>query len=564
MRLNNWFRMRFLLIVLATGVLLPGFANAKRIRPAPAPAPQPAPAPAPAPIVVAPAPSTAISVTKVSSSISATSITAGQLVTLKYNVLSATTLNNIFIEMRVTNSSGTVVAKKPFENQTLLAGYSTPFQFDFQSSTSLAAGSYMLGIGVWNSVWDTFLYDNYGNLSVATTSVVAPTPTPAPAPEPAPIAAISGEGYPFGSRKTPYIAGIRATNATQAAQDLAVQNLYNSWKKTLYPGCGGYYVKFNTSYAAVSEGISYGMLITVIMSGYDSSARMYFDGLFKFARNNPAYNVDPNLMDWRVNYNCTSAGDGWNAMDGDLDIAMALLMADRQWGSAGAINYKAEAIKTINAIKAKNMNSLGYTMGGPAADLSRTSDYMITHFRSFRKATGDMFWDTAINKSFELMSLMQSKYAASTGLIPDFIAGLPGNPYPSPGGRIESMTEGFFAWNACRIPFRLAADYVTSGDTRSRDIAAKLMDFLNNKTGGDSSLIAMGYKLDGTALSNTPGYTSPSFAGPALAGAMIDGRFQPFMNNLWTLNSTKPATGYYDFELQLLSMIIATGNWWNP
>jgi hypothetical protein len=240
-------------------------------------------------------------------------------------------------------------------------------------------------------------------------------------------------------------------------------------------------------------------------------------------------------------------------------------MADKQWGSAGAINYKAEAIKTINAMKAKNFSAAGYSMGGPLPDLSRTSDYMITHFRAFKKATGDAYWDTAINKSFQLMSLMQSQFAPSTGLIPDFIVGLPNNPAPSPGGRIESTTEGYYAWNACRDPWRLASDYVTSGDVRARDVAGKVMDFMNRTTGGNPALITMGWKLDGTPLSTPdPYYTSPAFAGPALAGALVDARFQNFLNSLWTLNQTKPAKGYYDYELQLISMIVASGNWWNP
>ena len=42
-----------------------------------------------------------------------------------------------------------------------------------------------------------------------------------------------------------------------------------------------------------------------------------------------------NLMDWRLDLDGTSSDSmdlGANAMDGDLDIALALLMADRQWG----------------------------------------------------------------------------------------------------------------------------------------------------------------------------------------------------------------------------------------
>ena len=51
-------------------------------------------------------------------------------------------------------------------------------------------------------------------------------------------------------------------------------------------------------------------------------------------------------MDWRLNANGTSGGEGWNAMDGDLDIAMALLMADRQWGSDGRVELPAGGART--------------------------------------------------------------------------------------------------------------------------------------------------------------------------------------------------------------------------
>ncbi len=507
--------------------------------------------------------------------IGSANLTAGQLQIAKVSLVANTDFLNKIVSVRILNSSSQIVFEKYLQNVDLPAGSTTPYQLDYPTSSSLAAGTYSAIIGVWSADWAiTHLYETIGSFQVVSSAQVpAPAPLPVPVepvPTPAPPASSpgvlsSGQGYPFGSRKIPYVAGIRPTSATQAAQETAVQNLYNSWKQTLRTSCGGYYVQFNSSYASVSEGIGYGMLITAVMSGYDSNARNIFDGLFTFARSKPAYMVDPALMDWRVNNDCTSAGDGYNAMDGDLDIAMGLLMADIQWGSTGAINYKAEAIKTITALKNKNMNSAGYTMGGPASDLSRTSDYMITHFRAFKRATGDGYWDTVINKSFELMSLMQNNFAPNTGLIPDFIVGLPGNPYPSPGGRIESLTEGFFAWNGCRIPWRLGSDYVTSGDDRSKVVTGKIMDFLNNVTGGNAALITMGYKLDGTPLSTpTTDWTSPSFAGPATVGAMVDPRFQNFLNSAWNLDVAHPAVGYYDYELQMLSMIVASGNWWNP
>ena len=378
---------------------------------------------------------------------------------------------------------------------------------------------------------------------------------------------MAGLSYPFGSHLTPYVAGIKPASATQEAQDALIRKQYDYWRANIVKaGCGGYLVSFDSNYATVSEGAGYGMMLTVLMAGYDSQAKTVFDGLFRVVRSHPATSTQhPALMDWRVKADCSSGGDGWNAMDGDLDIAMALLMADKQWGSSGTVNYKAEALNTIRAIKAFNMSADGYTTGLPNSANNRTSDYMITHFKAFKKATGDTFWDTATTKAFYLLDLMQTKYAPSTGLIPDFIINTASaNPTPSPGWVADNnANEGSYSWNACRLPWRLASDYVTSGDNRSRVITTKMVDFFQKASGGNPALIQSGYKLDGSSTGS--GYfPSGSFIGPATAGAMVDAKFQPFLNSLWSFSSANLSRGYYDTELQLLSLIVASGNWWNP
>ena len=376
---------------------------------------------------------------------------------------------------------------------------------------------------------------------------------------------ISSLGYPFGSKRAAYVAGVRPTEATQASQDAVIRKQYDYWKSNIQDRCGGKVVLFYGGAVTVSEGAGYGMLLSVLMAGYDSDARDLFDGLFKVVRKFPAFGLnEPALMEWRISDDCTSGGaGGWNAIDGDLDIAMALLMADRQWGSAGSVNYKAEALRTISAIKKYNMNPSGFTAGGGTSDLSRTSDYMITHFKAFKRATGDDFWDLASNKSFELLNYLQDNFAPKTGLIPDFIVNTNSSPIPSPGFRGDgNALEHHYFWNACRLPWRLASDYVTSGDQRSKLVTGKLMDFFNRDTGGDPGKMSAGYALDGTALA--PNYQATTFIGPATAGAMVDERFQPFLNKLWSYSSNNLATGYYGTELQLLSMIVTSGNWWNP
>jgi hypothetical protein len=254
-----------------------------------------------------------------------------------------------------------------------------------------------------------------------------------------------GTGYPFGSRRDKYVAGIAPSQST-ATMDATLASHYDAWKAhaviaadSVVPG--GVAVKFsNGSYMAVSEGMGYGMLLAVVFAGHDPNAQALFDGLLSVVRARPAYGFNafgPNgqyLMEWRINANGTSAGEGWNAMDGDLDIAMALLMAHRQWGSGGKWNYLQEGKNTINAMKSWNMKEDGATRGLPNANNNRTSDYMIGHFRAFKAATGDKLWDRAVDKAYKLLDRMQSVYSPGAGLVPDFVINTnTDNPAPSTG-----------------------------------------------------------------------------------------------------------------------------------
>ena len=382
--------------------------------------------------------------------------------------------------------------------------------------------------------------------------------------------------YPFGARLDPYVYGTKPNHVTPAQMDSSIKASYNAWKAAAVVNVptlpGGKAVRFSSTYLAVSEGMGYGMLISVLMAGHDPEAQTIFDGLLKTVRARPAYSITAvggkYLMDWRLAADGSSqanVGGGWNAMDGDEDIAMALLMADRQWGSAGAWNYKQEAINTINALKAFNMKADGTTKGLSTSDVSRTSDYMIGHFRAYAKATGDTFWSTAaIDRSHALVDRMQNVYSPGVGLMPDFIVETStATPKPSPGymGDFVATEMHYFA-NAQRNPWRWGTDYVHSGDTRWKGVVTKMMNFFVAKTGGKPSNMAIGYHLNGTDM----GFAWPSrglIAG-AMNGAQVDASFQPYLNASWDWMTSNFVTSYYDAELSLLSMLVASGNWWTP
>ncbi|MES2786676.1 MAG: glycosyl hydrolase family 8 [Pseudomonadota bacterium] len=409
------------------------------------------------------------------------------------------------------------------------------------------------------------------DLAAPTVSSVSP---PNSMPLASPPAGTRGVSYPFGSRLDKYVAGI-APSESKDAMDAVLTSHYDAWKAkgvvaadSVVPG--GKVLKFSgNSYLVVSEGMGYGMLLAVLFAGHDPQAQSLFDSLLAVVRARPAYGItpyDPNgkyLMDWRLHLDGKSGGEGWNAMDGDLDIALALLMADRQWGSTGAWNYLQEARNSIGALKSWNMKPDGATKGLPNSNNNRTSDYMVGHFRAFRKATGDAFWDLAIDRAYGLLDRMQTVYSPGVGLMPDFVidthtsAPAPSNGYIGDG----NDKEGHYWWNACRNPLRLASDFVLSGDPRFAVITGRMIDFFKTASGGNPANIGSGYTLAGAKLSE---WASPSFVGPICAGACVDPRFQGFLDATWKWNVAHLETGYYDGELQLMSLAVASGNWWQP
>jgi len=378
-------------------------------------------------------------------------------------------------------------------------------------------------------------------------------------------------GYNFGSRLDRYVAGT-VPSVGSAEMDAVLSRQYDAWKAARIQRMdnvapGGLVVKFShDNVSTVSEAMGYGMLLAVVFAGHDPQARQLFDGLLAVVRARPSYGVVEStpvgryLMEWRLLGDGSSGGEGWNAMDGDLDIAMALLMAHRQWGSGGTWNYFEEAKATINALKVWNMSPDGTTKGLRLAHVSRTSDYMIGHFRAFAQATGDKFWDKAIKRSFQLIKKSQKQHS-SVGLMPDFLMNTDSDATPSSGYIGDGNDkEGFYWWNACRNPWRFAADYVLSGDRESHEATATMIDFFQQSSGGDPVNIGTGYALDGTKLAEG---NSPAFSGPICAGACVDSRYQAFADALWKWNATHLTTGYYDSEIQLLSMVVASGNWWS-
>ncbi len=397
--------------------------------------------------------------------------------------------------------------------------------------------------------------------------------------------------FPFGSHVFRYAPGTIVPTGSPSDLDRATSDFYDAWKKRyLVQGCGGYYVATRVDPApriagdpteiTTSEAHGHGMLIAAVMHGYDPMAQAIFDGMYAFFRAHPSVH-SPDRMAWEQLDGCGSIDRPDNSPDsetgGDLDIALALLMADRQWTSRGSIDYLAQAKKVIAAVQSGDMNgSTHVTLLGDWAmapdnafhDATRPSEWRPAHARAFQSASGDGAWKSTVDASYALVAKLQQSYATTTGLLPDFVVSVGIAPAPAHTGFLSGPTDGEYAWSACLFPWRIGTDYVVGGDPRAKSALQKLDAWIRSATSEDPSAIVDGYTLAGAKSAAARGSTW-AFTGPFGVAAMIDASQQAWLDAvLKEMVADHPdpdqANGYFGNTIKLLTMIVLSGNWWQP
>ncbi|MBS1531429.1 MAG: beta-glucanase [Bacteroidetes bacterium] len=367
---------------------------------------------------------------------------------------------------------------------------------------------------------------------------------------------------------------IKPDHITQQRLDGLTLDFFRQWQKRyVKPACkpGEYYIWFERkgNKQCVSEGQGYGMIITALMAGADPNARHIYDGLFSFYkdhRNNHKY-----LMAWAQDKNCKSL-DPSSATDGDMDIAYSLLLADKQWGSQGSIHYLEEARKIIAAIMKYEINPKTYSIilsdavEHDSKDYfdTRTSDFMPDHFKAFEKATGDERWKRTIDDNYRLFRQMEENYSPDAGLVPDFIVDINKRAKPAKPHFLESKYDGYYNYNACRVPWRIATDYLLTGDPRAKAIDDKINRWIRETTKGNPDNISAGYTLEGNDIKGRY-FEALSFIGPFAVSAMVDQKNQKWLNAVWDylVHFKLKDYDYYDNSIKLLDMIVLSGNYWN-
>jgi hypothetical protein len=154
------------------------------------------------------------------------------------------------------------------------------------------------------------------------------------------VASAQALGGQFAFPSTNVAAGV----TTDALTTHELRQLYLDWREAVVETCpqGDARVRYpETNNDTRSEGIGYGMVIAAYMGDQQT-----FDGLWRYYQRTST----DGLMNWKRN-GCDGGGgggDNGSAADADIDAALALVVADRQFPGGP---YGQDATEILGAIR---------------------------------------------------------------------------------------------------------------------------------------------------------------------------------------------------------------------
>lgn len=346
------------------------------------------------------------------------------------------------------------------------------------------------------------------------------------------------------------------------------QRIYQGFLKynVTNSGCppGGYRVHCGPdsgeyNYQTLSEGMAWGMLITVYMDNATNSTRALFDG---FNTYRSAYTNKNGFMLWRIRNDGVTNSTG-PAIEADQNMALALLMAHYQWGSDSGTDYRSQACTLLTnlmskcVVKPQYVIKPGDSWGG--TNLLHPCAWNVGYYKPFAEFTGDTRWNTVLNSHLNLIGYFYTNY--TTGLMPHWctINGLPtghADPY---------FADYTYEYDACQTALKYSLYFLWNGGGSSLpyEQCNRLAGWINTKTGGNPDNIRDNYNLDGTLGPNAQ-YNSICFAGTFGVAAMSDPVHQAWINTLYNkLRNRNPSpspTEYYNTLIQMVSMLVMSGN----
>jgi endo-1,4-beta-D-glucanase Y len=328
------------------------------------------------------------------------------------------------------------------------------------------------------------------------------------------------------------------------ATDAMLQKEYTTWKMRNVITCsnGSAGVKRDAG-SVVSEGIGYGMLLSVAFAD-----RTLFDALFRYYNDH----LDENgLMNWAQglpNGGCDPPKNNMAhaATDGDLDTTMALLQADQAWPDGGYLD-KAKALAANIAANevvdcSGRMTLRPGDVWGACADKNNDkrvnpSYFAPGYYRVFAARFPDQAdkWNALVKGTYELLPIVQGKMS---GLVPDWT-----------NAEGSDLYGGYYGYDACRSPWRIAVDYAWTGDAGAKSFLQAMSGWIDSHSG-----IPQAAQM----LPNGGQGNNSAFIGSFALTAIYDQSKLDGYVSAW-LAAMVDDTPYYQGTLRLLYLLLAAG-----
>ena len=382
--------------------------------------------------------------------------------------------------------------------------------------------------------------------------------------------------YPFPQNKQ-YAYG-QIFNPDLKKTETAIQQKFADWRKNWVTenveidGVKTAYIKMSDSkiLRISSRDIAFGMLLSVYMADATNDAQSLFNQFMNFYHCFAKENKEPKtckspsfkIMAGEV-YEEDSAlvrYAGVSNPDADMDAALALLLADKQWGSGGAEKYATYAKTLLQDIYDNDIET------GEKMHINAFSNYdaafnpSYSAFASFEifaesGAMSPNVWNTLAKNTAAELALCQD---STTGLVPlwcDYSTHKPVKVQDS-----YSYEEGpGFIYDALLVPWRMATAYYWFGDENAKKVNDKLAKWLPYVSYGHASYIRSYYELDGSYLTYGKWDDLAEASGVGLAFSSTD-KYDPYLETVYeSLMNLNTKTARTETE-RILELLLLTGN----
>ena len=365
----------------------------------------------------------------------------------------------------------------------------------------------------------------------------------------------SGYSYPYG------IVPGTVSNST-------IQSKFKAWENAMWEESGNYgRIKYDSPNEdkTVSEGIAYGMLIYVYMANEtNTQCQDHFDKLYNYYKR---WSNSKGLMNWKiVGFNSIASDGSGAATDADLDVALALCLAAKQWGSSSNYNYAQEAETLLSKIyqyETSTHNGLRVFKPGDSWDNNGNPCYFTqASVGVFKQAQEQLGFSTTKDWATIYDGFTYLEKSERNGVWPNWTDWSSNFAPASRGG-----DGADFGWDACRVPWRIGWDYVWFGSSSSKAMLEKTVAMMSAKNALNSpSKVGYFKNLTGSSYSaleiseNSWERGNVAWTGSLACAFMIDDDYQSYLDTYYNDLKSKTGGAYYAQTVQVLYLLTLSGN----